>query len=255
MPPLDAVDGVLILAAGFAAGNINTIVGSGSLITFPVLLALGYPPIVANVSNTVGLVPGSVSGSIGYRRELRGQRNRIVRYGIVAVAGGLTGSLLLLTLPQASFEAVVPVLILTACALVIAQPYLTRRIRTRQSRRVDAPSEHPAAIPAIFGTSVYGGYFGAAQGVILMAVLGILIDDQMQRLNGLKNVLTAIVNGTAAVVFITASAVAWEAAILIALGATIGGQTGARLGRRLHPNALRASIVVVGVAVVALDLA
>jgi uncharacterized membrane protein YfcA len=238
---------VIVLAVGLAAGTINTIVGSGSLITFPTLLALGYPPVVANVSNTVGLVTGSISGAVGYRRELEGQRRRITVLGMASTSGGLTGGILLLVLPAEVFRDIVPVLILVACVLVSLQPRLARRVARREGP--DRPNGGPLLFAAVFGTGVYGGYFGAAQGVILIALLGIFVDDGLQRLNALKNVLAALVNGVAAVLFILFAHVSWAPALLLAAGAIVGGQLGARLGRRIAPQVLRGVIIVVGVAV------
>ena len=229
------------------AGTINTVVGSGSLVTFPVLLAAGYSPIVANVTNTIGLVPGSLSGSIGYRRELRGQGARLRQLGLASVAGGLTGALLLLTLPGSVFDQVVPVLILLACALVAAQPRLSRALGRRRTQAVEHGG--PFLLVTVYATAVYGGYFGAAQGVILIALLAIFIPEDLQRLNAAKNVLALLVNGVAAVVFVILSHIAWEAAGVLAAGALLGGQAGATVGRRLPPTVLRAIIVVVGVAV------
>ena len=239
-------DAVVIFAAGLAAGTVNTVVGSGSLITFPTLLAVGYPAVVANVSNNVGLVPGSMSGAIGYRRELAGQRDRLVKLGAASIAGGLTGAILLLALPGSVFERVVPALILLACVLVALQPWLSRLLAERRSHHAHGG---PALWCAVFFTGVYGGYFGAAQGVILIALLAIFINDDLQRLNGAKNVLAMLVNGVAAVVFILAAHVAWGAAGLIAAGSIIGGQVGAKVGRRLPPQLLRGVIVIVGLVV------
>ena len=244
MSPLAAL---AILGAGLAAGTINTIVGSGSLITFPTLLALGYEPVVANVSNTVGLVTGSISGTIGYRRELEGQAPRVRVLGVASMTGGLTGGLLLLALPASVFENVVPLLILAACVLVALQPRLAARLAAGD--RPARPHGGPWLFLAVFATGVYGGYFGAAQGVILIALLGIFIDDGLQRLNGLKNVLATLVNGVAAILFIVLADVDWAVAGLLAAGAICGGQLGARLGRRIPAGWLRAVIVVVGVAV------
>ena len=251
MTPAEAA---AILAAGLAAGTINTIVGSGSLITFPTLLAVGYPPVLANVSNTIGLVTGSISGAIGYRKELEGQAGRVRALGIAAVAGGLTGGILLLTLPGSVFRNVVPVLILLACVLVAVQPRLSRRADEREAAGV--PRRHhggPWLFVTIFSTGIYGGYFGAAQGVLFIALLGIFLDDNLQRLNGLKNVLAAFVNGVAALLFIAFADVAWDAAGLLAAGAVVGGQVGARVGRRIPAGGLRVVIIVVGT-VVALQL-
>lgn len=236
-----------ILGAGLAAGTVNTIVGAGSLISFPTLLALGYPPVQANVSNTVGLVPGSISGSVGYRRELRDQRARLTTLGVASAFGGLAGGLLLLALPGSVFRGVVPVLILVACALVAVQPWLARRLAATAGRR--SPHGGPAMLAGVAATGVYGGYFGAAQGVILLALLGIFVDDDLQRLNGAKNVLAALVNGVAAILFMVVADVAWEAAGVLAVGATVGGQVGARVGRRIPETVLRVVIVAVGSAV------
>ncbi len=243
MTPFEAV---AIIAAGLAAGAINTIVGSGSLITFPTLLAFGYPPVVANVSNTLGLAPGSFSGVVGYRRELTGQRTRMVRFGLVASAGGLTGGLILLAAPESAFEAIVPLLILLACALMAFQPRLARFMAARRGMEAG----HPAALTAgIYLTGVYGGYFGAAQGVILMALLAIFLTDDLQRLNGLKNWLAGLVNGVAAILFILVAPVDYGVAALLAIGSIVGGQVGASVGRRLPAPVLRATVVTVGLIV------
>jgi uncharacterized membrane protein YfcA len=240
---------VLVLAAGVAAGAINTIVGSGTLLTFPVLLAVGYAPVTANVSNTLGLVPGSVSGAVGYRAELAGQRRRILVLGSASLLGGCTGAALLLALPGAAFEAIIPVLIVVALVLVVVQPRLSRALAARRSEA--RPHGGPLLWLGVFATGVYGGYFGAAQGVILLALEGIAIPEDLQRLNALKNVLAAIVNGVAALIFVALASVAWLPALLLAAGSAAGGQLGARVGRRLSPAVLRAVIVVVGLAAIA----
>jgi uncharacterized membrane protein YfcA len=240
---------LLVLAAGVCAGAINTVVGSGTLITFPVLLAVGYGPVTANVSNTLGLVPGSVSGAIGYRAELAGQRERLLKLGSASFLGGIVGAVLLLSLPSSVFDAVIPVLIALALVLVVLQPRLSRALA---ARRTDArPHGGPLLWTGVFGTGVYGGYFGAAQGIILLALTGIALNDDMQRLNAMKNVLAGLVNGVAAVVFVFAASVAWLPALLIAIGSALGGQIGARVGRRLSPTVLRAVIVAVGIAAIA----
>lgn len=237
------LEALAVLAAGVAAGTINTAVGSGSLITFPVLLAIGYPPVVANVSNTIGLVPGSISGSIGYRRELAGQGRRALRLGSASLAGGITGAVALLVLPDEAFEAIVPAFIALALVLVLAQPLLARRLAGRPRRRRDGGA---AAGAGVYVAGVYGGYFGAAQGILLLGVLGLTLDEDLQRVNALKNVLATIVNGVAGLVFVFAADVAWLPVALIAAGAAAGGQVGARYGRRLPPAGLRAAVVVVG---------
>ncbi|MBH5335930.1 sulfite exporter TauE/SafE family protein [Streptomyces pactum] len=243
---MEALEFAAIGAAGIAAGGINAVVGSGTLITFPTLLALGYPAVVANVSNNIGLVPGALSAVHGYRRELKGQRNRLIRWGAGSFLGGLTGALLLLALPDKTFDAVVPVLIIIACVLLLLQPRLNRWMKERQSsgRRQDG------GVPmwcGVLGTGVYGGYFGAAQGVLLMGLFGSFLQDDLQRLNAAKNVLSAIVNGVAAVVFIAVADVDWAVAGVIAAGSILGGALGARVGRRLSPTVLRGVIITVGV--------
>ncbi|MEU0873270.1 sulfite exporter TauE/SafE family protein [Nocardia brasiliensis] len=237
-----------IFGAGIAAGGINTIVGSGTLITFPALLAFGLPPVTANVSNTIGLVPGAVSGVHGYRRELAGQRERLVRLGTASLLGGITGAVLLLTLPANAFKAIVPVLIILALVLVVVQPRLSRWVKARRADGAGPAPKHggPVLFLAVFATGIYGGYFGAAQGVLLLGLLGVLVHEDIQRLNGVKNVLALIVNGVSALIFIVIADVNWQAVGLIALGSIIGGQLGAKMGRRMPPNVLRAVIVVVG---------
>ncbi|WP_040794031.1 sulfite exporter TauE/SafE family protein [Nocardia higoensis] len=237
-----------ILAAGVAAGGINTIVGSGTLITFPALLAFGLPPVTANVSNTIGLVPGSISGVIGYRRELSGQRDRLLRLGTASLLGGITGALLLLWLPSDAFDAIVPVLIILALILVVVQPRLAAWVkRRREEGTVEAPEHGGLTLwGAVYCTGIYGGYFGAAQGVLLLGLLGVLVHEDIQRLNAVKNVLALLVNAVAAAIFIMVAEVNWQAVALIAAGSIVGGQLGARVGRRMPPNVLRAVIVVVG---------
>ncbi|ASF10552.1 hypothetical protein NBRGN_027_01460 [Nocardia brasiliensis NBRC 14402] len=237
-----------IFGAGIAAGGINTIVGSGTLITFPALLAFGLPPVTANVSNTIGLVPGAISGVHGYRRELAGQRERLVRLGTASLLGGITGAVLLLTLPANAFKAIVPVLIILALVLVVVQPRLSRWVKARRADGEGPAPKHggPVLFVAVFATGIYGGYFGAAQGVLLLGLLGVLVHEDIQRLNGVKNVLALIVNGVSALIFIVIADVNWQAVGLIALGSIIGGQLGAKMGRRMPPNVLRAVIVVVG---------
>ncbi len=242
MTPLAAL---AVLAAGMVAGTVNTIVGSGSLITFPTLLAVGYPPLLANVSNTVGLVPGSISGAVGYRRELAGQGRRCLIFGACSAAGALTGGFLLLRLPGKVFETVVPLLILLACVLIALQPRLKRVAGAGSAGH----GRSVGGLVGVYLTGVYGGYFGAAQGVILVALLGIVLDEGMQRINALKNVLAALVNTVAAVLFICVTPVAWLPAALIAVGSVAGALIGARLGRRIPDPVLRWTIVVVGTVV------
>jgi len=239
MTPIEAG---AIFGAGLAAGTINTIVGSGSLITFPTLLAFGYAPLDANVSNTVGLVPGSLSGALGYRRELAGQRPRAIRLGMASGAGGLTGAVLLLAFPGA-FAAIVPALIAVALVLVAVGPRLSRALTEHRL----AGSDRSLPLAALFyATAIYGGYFGAGMGIIMIALLTIFVPDDIQRLNGLKNVLAALVNGVAGILFILVAPVHWDVVLLIAGGSIVGGQVGSRVGRRLPAPALRLAIICVG---------
>jgi uncharacterized protein len=237
-----------IAAAGMAAGAINTLVGSGTLITFPVLLAFGYSPVTANVSNTIGLVPGSVAGAIGYRRELAGQRTRMLRFAAASVLGGISGAVLLLVLPDSAFEAIVPVFIAIALVSIVLQPRLDRLVREHRP----PPEAHGTGLPraAVYLAGVYGGYFGAAQGILLLAILGLALPDDLHRINALKNVLAGVVNAVAALVFMAIADVAWAPAALIAAGSVVGAQLAARYGRRLSPPALRAVIVAVGIAAI-----
>jgi len=243
MPPLHAL---AIFAAGVAAGGINTLVGSGTLITFPVLLAFGYAPVTANVSNTVGLVPGSVAGAIGYRRELEGQRARVLRFATASTAGGVVGAVLLLSLPASAFKDIVPAFIVIALVLIVVQPQIGRALEARRTRT----RGHPGALAmvAVFATGIYGGYFGAAQGIMLLAILGLsLPTEDLQRVNALKVVLAGLVNLVAGIIFVFSSHIAWLAALLIAVGSIIGGIVASRWGRRLPAPALRAVIVIVGI--------
>jgi uncharacterized membrane protein YfcA len=233
-----------ILAAGMAAGTINVVVGSGTLITFPVLLAFGYAPVTANVSNTIGLVPGSVAGAIGYRAELAGQYRRLIVLGCASLLGAAIGAVALLVGPSSAFQAIVPVFILAALLLIVAQPYLAKRLASR--RKEDSHHGGPGALLAVFATGVYGGYFGAAQGILLLGILGIALSEPLQRINAFKNVLAGSVNLIAGIVFALAAHVAWGPALVIAIGSSIGGVLGARVGRRLNPTVLRGVILVVG---------
>jgi uncharacterized membrane protein YfcA len=232
-----------VLGAGFTAGGINAIVGSGSLVTFPVLLAVGFAPVTANVSNSVGLVFGNVSAIWGYRRELVGQRERMTLGTTGTTLGAIGGGILLLTLPEGVFETVVPVLILLACALMVMRP------KPKLSHGSLGHHRKVALVAIGFAVGIYGGYFGAAQGVILLAALRFLIPDGLQRLNGLKNVMVGVANGVAAVLFVIFAHVAWDAAALVAVGSIAGAQLGARYGRRIPDQTLRWTVVTVGVAV------
>jgi uncharacterized membrane protein YfcA len=250
---VSALQALLILLAGVGAGTINTIVGSGTLVTFPTLLFFGYPPLTANISNNVGLVAGGATGSWAYRNEMVGGGGAIRRLAPMSVLGSLVGATLLLVLPASAFATIVPVLIAVSLVLVLAGP--------RLQARVQAPHEthngHGALMVGVFVAGIYGGYFGAAQGVLLMGIFSLLTDEGLQRLNGYKNVLATLVNFVAAVIFLAVARehVDWAVAGLIAVGAVIGGLVGATIGRRLPPTVLRAVIVVVGVAAIVRMLA
>jgi uncharacterized membrane protein YfcA len=238
------LEGLAIFGGGIAAGTINTVVGSGTLITFPLLLAFGYAPVTANVSNTIGLVPGSLSGAYGYRRELRGQGPLLVRLGVASVIGALAGAVLLLTLPARAFEAIVPAFIALALVLVVFGPRISRALAARPEH----VAHHRFALPlALILCGMYGGYFGAAQGVLLIAVLGLTLSAGLQEINAVKNVLALFVNLVAGIVFALFATVAWWPVALIAAGSVVGGQIGAGVGRKLPDAVLRGVIVVVGV--------
>lgn len=247
---IDPAAAILIVLAGAAAGTMNAIVGAGALVTFPILLLLGYPPLVANVSNTIGIVPGSISGTLGYRRELAGQRRRAIPLLLTGALGGLTGAGLLLVLPASAFRQIVPLLILVACALVAVQPRLSRWLGRRRTADATPTREvGPLLLTTVYLTGIYGGYFGAAQGVILIALMSIMLVDDLQRLNALKNAIALVVNAAASVIFILVAPVDPVVVVLIATGAIVGGQLGAHVGRRLSPSVLRTVIVAVGSAV------
>lgn len=246
---MSLLEAVAVVLAGLGAGAINTVVGSGSLITFPTLLAVGLPPVVANVSNTVGLVPGSASGAWAYRRELDGQRSRLLRLGAATFTGAVVGAILLLVLPEAAFAAIVPALILVACVLVVVQPWLVRWL----GERPHGDHGGPLLWLLIFVTGAYGGYFGAGQGVLLIGVLGLGLNETLQRINAAKNVLAGVANLVAGVIFAAVAEVDWMAAGLVALGAAAGGIVGGGVARRLPPAVLRGVVVAIGlVAVVTL---
>ena len=253
-------EALAVLAAGAGAGLINTVVGSGTLITFPTLLALGYPPVTANVSNNIGLVFGGVTGTWGYRRELSGTRHLLARLVPASFAGGILGAVLLLLLPARAFEKIVPVLIALALVLVVLQPRIAAAAAARRARDGLPETGAVAGVLVRAGTflaGVYGGYFGAAQGVLLVGLLGALLTESLQRVNGIKNLLSSVVNGVAAVTFLVVAPgrVDWLVVLLIAIGSIIGGVLGAGVGRRLPPRVLRGVIIVVGVTAIARLLA
>jgi uncharacterized protein len=247
------LDMILIALAGVGAGAINAVVGSGTLITFPTLVALGYPPVTATMSNAVGLVAGGISGTWGYRRELRGQWHRLRWQVPGSLLGAVLGSWLLLHLPERVFVAVVPVLLIGALLLVVFGPRIQAWARSRadaDGRSVEHVSRGRmvALVAGTFAVGVYGGYFTAAQGILLIGVMGALLPEDMQRMNAAKNLLSLLVNVVAALAYtlVAFDRISWLAAGLIAVGSLIGGSLGAHYGRRLSPNALRIIIVIVG---------
>lgn len=244
---------LVIALAGFGAGAINAIVGSGTLVTFPTLVAFGYPPVVATMSNAVGLVAGGVSGTWGYRRELRGQWDRLRWQVPASLLGALLGAWLLLHLPDEAFVTVVPILLVGALLLVVAGPRIQAWARARadaEGRGVDdvGTGRMIALTAGTFAVGVYGGYFTAAQGILLIGVMGALLPESIQRMNAAKNLLALLVNVVAASAYtlVAFDRIDWTAAGLIAAGSLIGGSVGARYGRRLSPGALRGAIVVLG---------
>ncbi|WP_374106998.1 sulfite exporter TauE/SafE family protein [Mumia sp. zg.B17] len=258
---MSGVEMALVLLAGVGAGVINTIVGSGTLITFPTLVAFGVPPVTATMSNAVGLVPGNITGSFGYRRELAGQGFLVRRFLPASLLGSLVGAYLLLNLPEDTFIAVVPVLLVVALVMVVAQPPLQRWLKARrEASGVDevaldamSPPRSLAALVTVFACGIYGGYFAAAQGILLIGLLGMLLPLALQRMNALKNVLVLGVNVVSATTYVVVATwgggthpIDWTAVGLVAAGSLVGGYLGARIGRRLPSLLLRACIVVLG---------
>jgi uncharacterized membrane protein YfcA len=272
---VSAVRLLLLSGIGLTTGVLNTVAGGGSLLSFPALLALGYPPLIANVTNTVGVFPSSVGGAVGYRRELEGQARRWLLLAAVCTVGSLLGAWLLLVLPESTFEAAVPVLIGVASLLVLVQPWLARslpRLRRARARTGSGPGAQatpgtqaapgaqatPGAAPptplwrqwplllTVLAISVYGGYFGAAMGVLLIGVLGLFLGGSLQRTNALKNSLTATVNGVAAVAFLFLGPVVWSVALVLGVSTVLGGMAGALIARRLSDRALRLAVVLIG---------
>ena len=238
------LEAVAVVVAGLAAGALNAVAGGASLITFPTLVAVGVPPLSANVSNTIGLVPGAVTSVYGYRRELAGLGDTVRRLVPATVLGAVVGVALLLAFPEAAFEAVVPILVGLAVVLVLVQPWVARRAR---SVAVPQGGHAPWLWAAVGLTGVYGAYFGAAQGVLLIGVLGLGTALGLQETNAVKNVLAGAANVVAAIAYAVLAPVNWEAAALVAVGSTLGGWVGARVARRLPVPVLRGVVVTVGV--------
>lgn len=248
----------LVAGAGFVAGGINGIAGGGSLVSFPALLAVGQPALAANVTSTVGIWPGYLGGVVGFRREIADQGDRVRWLLPAALVGAGAGAVLLLTTPAEAFEALTPFLILLACALFAAQPLLAARITEGAEAEAEAaaasgePPRRPAhrrvaAQAGTFLSAVYGAYFGAGLGVVLLAVLGTLLPDRLVRTNGLRGVFSLVINTVAAVIFLVRAPVGWGAAGLLAGGSLVGGYAGSRVARRVPSWVLRGFVIVVGV--------
>lgn len=261
-PHLDAARIALLAVAALLAGGINAVAGGGSLVSFPALLLAGYPALTANVTNSVALVTGYLGGTVGYRRELRGQEPRMVRLGLLSAGGAVLGAFLLLRAPASVFQRLVPWLILGACALLVAQPWIARRVAERTAAREAAAAaagvparprgwgDLPLALVAAqFVAAIYGAYFGGGLGVITLALLGIFVHDSLQRVNALKGLLSLVVNLVAVLYFIAFGSVAWLAVAVMAPISYTGGLLGVRLARRLDDRVLRTVVVCYGVAV------
>ena len=246
---MTGLEQLAVLATGLAAGFMTSTVGVASLLSFPVLVAVGLPPVVANASNTVGMTPAGVSGSFGYRSELREHPRVTIMVIVTCASGGVLGAILLLALPPGVFEAIVPWLILFTCVLVGAQPRISRWLRRSHDGTEAAERTRMSPVTTAFAslTGVYGGYFGAGSGVMMMAVLGLGLDLEFRVVNALKTLAVLASNVVAAVIFLFVADLAWLAIVLLAAGSVVGGYVGARVGRRLPSALLRVLIVAVGV--------
>ena len=239
-----------VLAAGLGAGILTSTVGVASLVSFPVLVAVGIPPVVANASNTVGLIPAGLSGSFGYRDELRAYPRVAATVIATCAAGAVLGAFLLLGLDPSVFEAVVPWLILFTCLLVGAQPWITRWLkRHHDAAHPPAPRERMSPVTTFFAalTGVYGGYFGAGSGVMMVAVLALGLDIELRIINALKTLAVLSGNVVAGLIFVFVADLDWAAIVLLALGSVVGGYVGARVGRRLPPTLFRVLVVMAGI--------
>jgi uncharacterized protein len=243
-------DYLLVALAGLLAGGVNAVAGGGTLISFPALLAVGVPAVAANITSSVGLVSGYLGSAVGYRRELSDQRGRMRSLAVVAVLGGAVGAVILLVTPGDSFRLIVPYLVIVACLLLAGQPRIARWVAGRSGTRSEAAGEvTPLVQVGVFIAAIYGSYFGAGLGVLLLGVLGILISDSLQRLNGLKNVLSFVINLVGVLIFVASGQVLWIFAVLLLVCSYTGGVIGARVARRLSPVVLRYSVVTLGLVV------
>jgi len=247
---LSPLDLAIAAGAGVAAGFLNALAGGGTLISFPALTAIGIPAVDANLTNTVALSPGFLSGTLAQRRDLAGQRARLFRLVPAAALGGLVGGFLLVATSEELFVEIVPWLILFAVGLLAVQPRLQAWLRRRGEREGADPGDDPwwAPVP-IFVAAIYGGYFGAGNSVIFLAVLGAMLADPLTRLNVVKQGLSFTTNVTAAVFFVFSGKVVWAAAIVMAVGAIGGAAAGGRLASRLQPERFRYLVIAIGLAV------
>ena len=246
------LEALLVLATGLGAGVLSSTVGVASLLSFPVLVALGLPPVVANVSNTLGMIPAGLGGVVGYRQEVREGGRVAAVIMVVCAVGGAIGAALLLGLPPGVFEAVVPYLILFTCLLVGAQPRIAAWLRARHERRHGeqrAERVHMSPLTTVFATvtGVYGGYFGAGAGVMMVAVLGLGTDLELRVVNGLKTLSLMVGNIVAGLIFVVVADPRWDAAAVLAAGSLVGGYVGARIGRKLPDAVFRWAVVAAGV--------
>jgi len=246
---MSPVEVLLITAAGFVAGLVNAIAGGGSLVSFPALLAVGYAPVTANVTNNIAMWPGYASSVVGFRRELRGQRRRAIDLAATAAAGGVLGAVLLLALPGSVFEAVVPWCVLFASVLLAAQPRLSGWLRARPMRSTREEHRSIGLHAALFVGGTYGSYFGGGLGVVLLGVLGLFIADHLHAIIGLKNVVSLVVATVGVIAFVAFAPVAWTAFAALAPASFAGGFAGARIAKVIAPDVLRWAIVATGVAV------
>lgn len=243
---MSLTDAVFIALAGLSAGAVNAVIGSGSLIIFPTLLTLGYVPIVANVTTNIGVLPASFAGAFAYRKFFEGKYRHLFIAAMFSAAGGISGALLLLVLPPEWFNAIVPVLIGSAVLLVIFGPRIKKYVLSR-GHDPDKPDSRLPLYLATGATGIYGGYFGAGQGIILLSFLGFLIRGGLQRANAYKNMLAAAGNTGAAVVFIFLAEIDWMAVLILAISSAIGGLIGGKYGQRIPENVYRIFIVMMGI--------
>jgi uncharacterized protein len=244
---LSGIDFVLVGFSAVAAGAINALAGGGTLITFPTLLALGVPPITANVTNTVALCPGFLGGTLAQFKDLAGQRRRFWVFLGASAVGGVIGSSLLLCTGERAFMALVPFLILAASCLLAVQG-VTRIWLARRSAKIETrPNSETWAVVLIGLAAIYGGYFGVAMSVVVLSLLGLMINDTLTRLNAIKQTVAFGANGAAAILFIFSGKIAWTTALVMAVGALIGGTLGGRLAGRIKPDTLRWTVVSIGI--------